>query len=84
MLKRRMKIIDIAANICDPVFTGVYKGKRLHENDFNLMIERAKKSNITNLIVSGTTLDESKQAITLCKQNPSYLYSTVGCHPTRY
>lgn len=36
-------MFDIAANLSDPRFKGVYHGKQAHENDFEVVIERARE-----------------------------------------
>ncbi|KAI7821140.1 putative deoxyribonuclease TATDN1 [Kickxella alabastrina] len=77
-----MKIIDIGANLTDPVFRGVYRGKRAHEDDMNKMIERAQSAGIVAMMVTGGNLAESKQAIKLSHEHSSF-FATVGCHPTR-
>ncbi len=35
-----MTYVDIAANLSDDMFTGVYHGKSLHESDLELVLER--------------------------------------------
>jgi TatD DNase family protein len=47
------------------------------------VIERAKNVGVTKMLVTGGNLEESLEAINLCKKYPNYLFSTVGCHPTR-
>ena len=77
-----MKLIDIGANLTDPVFRGVYRDKRKHEDDFNDILKRAADVGITKMIVTGGTLLDSAIAIELCEKKTT-LFSTVGCHPTR-
>jgi hypothetical protein len=38
---RIMKSIDIACNLTDPMFKGIYRGKQSHLNDFAQVLERA-------------------------------------------
>lgn len=90
------RFIDIAVNLTDPTFRGLdRKGKQLHENDFDHVINRAKSQGVEKIIVSGTSLKASREAVALCKAHPGknafptpflivakgFLYCTVGCHP---
>lgn len=77
------KFIDIGVNLTDPMFTGLYHGKQVHPTDFHLVLERAKAAGLERLLITGTTLEDSKQAINMCKLHPEFLYATVGVHPTR-
>ncbi|KAJ3336047.1 TatD DNase [Gonapodya sp. JEL0774] len=64
------------------MFRGIYHGKRVHADDFVQVLQRAKGSNVVGMMITGGTLEESKEALELAKSDPS-LFSTVGCHPTR-
>lgn len=77
-----MKLIDIGANLTDPMFQGVYHGKQKHESDYNSVLERAVDAGVEKMIVTGGSLDDSKSAINICQDNKN-LFCTVGCHPTR-
>ncbi len=71
-----MKLCDIGANLTDPVFKGIYRGKSCHLNDFNQVMARARLNHIQKIIVTGTSLEESTKAIELCKQQDGFLYAT--------
>lgn len=76
------RFIDIAVNLTDPLFRGVnHKGKRVHEDDFDLVLQRAQEHGVKKIIVTGTSLRTSQLAVELCRQHPGLLYCTVGCHP---
>ncbi|KAL4115455.1 hypothetical protein PRIC2_013616 [Phytophthora ramorum] len=85
--KMALKMIDIGANLTDPVFTGLYRGKQKHESDLTHILARAKVVGVHKVIVTGGNLEESRTALQLAKKNESeqlpQLYSTVGVHPTR-
>ncbi|KAL0951430.1 hypothetical protein HGRIS_008122 [Hohenbuehelia grisea] len=75
------RFIDIAVNLTDPIFRGEYRGKQKHEDDFDAMLDRSRAAGLKSMIVTGGSLEESKQALDVA--NKYDLYATVGCHPTR-
>jgi len=64
-------MIDIGINLTN---------KRFHK-DLPLVIENAQSAGVNGLIVTGTSIEESQQAIELCRQYPDYLFCTAGIHP---
>ncbi|MCE9679926.1 TatD family hydrolase [Shewanella sp. AS1] len=63
--------IDIAVNLVGSVL----------EKDLPLVIERARDKGVSPLIVIGSSLEESQQAITCSQHYPNALYTTTGVHP---
>ncbi len=63
--------IDIAVNLV---------GSAL-EKDLDSIISDATEANVSPLIVIGSDLDESQQAIALCQSYPQQLFCTSGVHP---
>ncbi|KAF4323047.1 hypothetical protein BBO99_00003389 [Phytophthora kernoviae] len=86
-MTKAMTMIDIGANLTDPVFTGLYRGKQKHESDLTAVLTRAKNFGVQKIIVTGGNLEESRSALQLAKDHHGEalpeLFSTVGVHPTR-
>ena len=74
--------IDVGVNLTDPVFRGVHKhGQRAHEDDLHLVVHRARSVGVHQMIITGGSLHESREAVRMAKELG--LTCTVGCHPTR-
>ncbi len=68
-------LIDIGVNLTNQRF----------DKDREEVIRRAQTANLSNLLITGTCVEESKKALALCQQYqetfPNYLYCTAGVHP---
>ena len=68
-------MIDIGINLTNQRF----------DKDRTEVISRAKNANVNTLIVTGTSIEESVKALSLCKQFesqfPKMLFCTAGVHP---
>ena len=64
-------MIDIGVNLTNSRF----------DKDLPIVLEQAKQAGLSSLIVTGTKIFESEQALTLSKLHPSFLYCTAGIHP---
>ncbi|ETN09576.1 hypothetical protein, variant 4 [Phytophthora nicotianae INRA-310] len=71
--KVALKMIDIGANLTDPVFTGLYRGKQKHESDLTAILARAKTFGVDKIIVTGGNLEESHKALQLAKEKEELL-----------
>ncbi|KAH7408048.1 hypothetical protein BKA64DRAFT_706450 [Cadophora sp. MPI-SDFR-AT-0126] len=75
------RFVDIGINLTDPVYTGFYHGTQRHENDLSAVVQRAKDIGCEKLIVTGSDLEHSKDAVRLAKEFPNTIYATIGVHP---
>ncbi|GLJ46546.1 hypothetical protein SUGI_0980890 [Cryptomeria japonica] len=77
-----LKMIDIAANLTDDMFKGIYNGKKYHIGDIAEVLMRAWEAGVDRIIVTGGSLKESKEALAIAETD-GRLFCTVGVHPTR-
>jgi len=63
----KRRLIDIGANLTDPVFRGIYHGTSFHPNDFEQVLERATRFGVEKIIVTGGSLQESRAALEISR-----------------
>lgn len=86
-IARRMRFYDIALNLTDPMFFGVYRGKQKHEPDTYELLHRAYDAGVHASMVTGSSIEGSIDAISLVKRLSHKdhiqmkLFYTVGVHP---
>jgi TatD DNase family protein len=51
------------------VFRGVYHGKRAHPDDLADIVARARDAGVEKMMVTGSDLKESKNAIKVAREN---------------
>ncbi|WPG98719.1 Mg-dependent DNase [Acrodontium crateriforme] len=73
--------IQIGINLPDPMFRGSYHGKQAHDDDLAHVIKRAHDAGVRKMMVTGSDLVESKNAVKLAEEYPGLCYATVGVHP---
>jgi TatD DNase family protein len=83
---------DIAVNLTDPMYRGEYHGKSRHTSDLENVVKRAREAGVERILITGTSLSESRAALDLAKQYSKHLcqarakvpglHCTAGCHPT--
>jgi TatD DNase family protein len=69
-----MQLIDIGVNLTHPSLAGDREG----------LLQRAYAAGVQQMILTGTSLEESQHALTLCEQldeSGLHLFSTAGIHP---
>lgn len=68
-------MIDIGVNLSNSRFA----------KDIDETLQRAKQAGVTKLVLTGTSVDESRAVVALCKDYcetfPGMLYATAGIHP---
>ncbi|XP_045476862.1 3'-5' ssDNA/RNA exonuclease TatD [Harmonia axyridis] len=64
-------LIDIGANLTN----------KKYSRDLDAVIQRAKDSGVQKIMVTGTSVKASKEALRLTRIYPETLYSTAGIHP---
>lgn len=60
---------------------GINLTNRRYNKDRQQVIKAAIEAGVSKMIVTGTSVAESKSAQLLCQAHPGVLYSTSGCHP---
>ncbi|KAK3722678.1 hypothetical protein LTR37_002249 [Vermiconidia calcicola] len=76
-----VRYADIGINLSDPIFRGVHHGKRAHEDDLQHVIQRARDAGVHKMMVTGSDLTESQNAVKLAEEYPGLCYATIGVHP---
>lgn len=64
-------IVDIGANLTNKKFS----------RDLDQVIQRAREAGVTKIMVTGTSIHSTKEALRLTRLYPGTLYSTAGIHP---
>lgn len=88
--KSMPRYVEIAVNLGDPMFRGVYHDKTKHpgtisvliQDDLQHVLERAKNAGVDAQIITAGSLAELPEVLELANIN-KHLYATAGCHPTR-
>jgi len=66
-----IELVDIGVNMTNKSLLADLEG----------VLQRAADAGVSQMVVTGTTMADSAQAIELCAQHPSTLVSTCGIHP---
>jgi TatD DNase family protein len=80
--KSDYSFFDIATNLCDDQFKGIYHGKKYHEEDYEEVLERAKNIGVKKFIFSAGSIEDINISYDLSLKGNNY-YITSGIHPTR-
>ena len=68
---RRMTLADIGANLTHSSF----------REDLDAVLARAREAGVGIIVVTGTSVEESRRAADLAEAHPQMLYATAGVHP---
>lgn len=63
----------------DPQFTGSYHGRRKHASDLDDVVTRAKHRGVEKMLITGTSLKESREALHMAKQFSAILAPGCTC-----
>ena len=66
-----MQLVDIGANLTHPAY----------RDDLGEVLQRASAANVASIIVTGTSIEESRRAIQLSELQNENLFATCGIHP---
>ena len=68
-MQQQLRFIDVAVNLTDCIFEGLDRKKmRRHESDLDLVIDRAMAAGVRHVIITGTSLEQSRRAISFCRK----------------
>ena len=80
--KGKIQLFDIAANLSDEKFQGIYNGKTYHEDDTNEVLQRAEEFGVNKMLFASGTISDLHISYKLSKLSEGY-YTTLGIHPCR-
>ncbi|ODV86039.1 hypothetical protein CANARDRAFT_233251 [[Candida] arabinofermentans NRRL YB-2248] len=80
------KYFDVGLNLTDEMFKGHYRNNKHHEEDIESVLKKAKFFNVSKVMLTGSSLKESEEAIRLANTyTDPIIYPkvscTVGIHP---
>lgn len=55
------------------MFSGIYNGSQKHKNDLDEVLQRSWNNGLQKIIITGTSLNDSKAALDLAQKNGNYL-----------
>jgi TatD DNase family protein len=82
MEKPKLQFYDIAANLSDDQFKGIYNGKSKHPEDYQKIFQRCQDFNVSHLLIASGNIPDLDASYTLCKRSENY-FTTAGVHPCR-
>jgi TatD DNase family protein len=80
--KMSYKLFDIAANLCDEKFKGIYNGKKYHDEDVDEVIQRAHDYNVDKMLFASGCVEDCHDSYNLSLKSDNF-FTTIGVHPCR-
>ena len=77
-----LRMFDIAANLADETFQGIYYDKKVHEADVDSVIQRAASVGCDRLLIVGGYIEDAIRSHEIASKSSKF-YCTVGVHPCR-
>lgn len=77
-----MKLFDIAANLSDDRYKGIYYGTKHHDPDFDIVIKRANDYGVRKFLFAGGYIKDALDSYNLALKSNDF-YCTIGVHPCR-
>lgn len=74
-------IPDIAANMTDSMYKGQYHGSQKHQPDLEAVLQRSWKHGIEKIMITGTSLKESKEAVEMAKTDGDPVLTILSLVP---
>lgn len=71
---------DIAANLCDEQFQGIYHNKKYHDDDTDEVISRSLKMGVKKMLFASGNIEDMHLSYKL-SQKANDFYTTCGIHP---
>ena len=74
---------QIGINLTDPVYRGLYHSKQGHPSDFEAVLSRAQSIGCEKMIITGSDVENSEEAVELAKQYRMSSFSSINGSKTR-
>lgn len=62
-------LLDIGANLTDPMFRGLYGGTQKHQDDLQIVLDRSWKQGLQKMIITVGTLNEADDALEMANKD---------------
>jgi TatD DNase family protein len=76
----KLRLFDIAANLSDKSYQGIYNKRSCHAPDIETVLSRARSYGVSKFLLAGGNLKQSRKALSTA-QPFADCFCTVGVHP---